>query len=175
MAQSLQSIGRALYRMTFRGGTPQRINFDPRLTGLAAVAVPLLGALALRFFFEASYVEIGLALFTVLSGLYIAAALLTRKVPRPRLRLCLQALLLLLALSQLVLLLMTPIAASIDSARLTLALVVLTLLLLGTVNVLHFAQGGPRSNAVLLTLAFAAGLGAFYAILRGLLEAVFGS
>ncbi len=173
MAQGPLSIGRALYRMTFRGGTPQRIAFDARLTALAAVASPVLGALTLRFFFAVSYVEIGVALFTVLSGVYIASALLTRKVPRPRLRQCLQAFLLLLATSQLLLLLMTPLALYLEYARLILALIVLGLLLSGTVNVLHFAQGGPRSNAVLLTVAFAAALGAFYALLRGLLEAVF--
>ena len=173
MAQAPLSIGRALYRMTFRGGTPQRIAFDARLTVLAAVAAPVLGALCLRFYFGVSYVEVGLALFTMLSGLYIAAALLTRKVPRPKLRQCLQAALLLLAASQLLLLLLTPLAIGIEHARLVGALLVLALLILGTSNVLHFAQGGPRSNAVLLTLAFAAVLGAFYVLLRGLLEAVF--
>ncbi|MEM8768199.1 MAG: hypothetical protein AAGE43_12185 [Pseudomonadota bacterium] len=174
MAQAPLSIGRALYRMTFRGGTPQRITFDARLMAMAAIATPVLGALCLRMFFGLSYLEVGLALFTVLSGVYIAAALLTRKVPRPRLRQCLQALLLLLATSLLLLLLMTPLALQLEHARLILAVIVLGLLTSGAVNVLHFAQGGPRSNAVLLTVAFVAGLGAFYALLRGLLEAVFG-
>ena len=173
MAQAPLSIGRALLRMTFRGGTPQRIAFDTRLTALAAIAAPVLSALCLRFYFGVSYVEVGLALFTVLSGLYIAAALLTRKVPRPRLRQCLQAQLLLLAASQLLLLLLTPLAFGVEHARLVAALSVLALLISATVNVLHFAQGGPRSNAVLMTLTFAAVLGAFYALLRGLLEAVF--
>lgn len=176
---SLKSIVRALYRMVFRGGTPQRVQYSGRLM-LTAMAVFLATAiLALRFVFTLSFVEIGLALFTLMSGIYLAAAWLTRKVGRAKLRSCLQSLFLLLAASQVVLLLLLPLSMltsetpGFANLPLVAGLIVLGGLLMGTSNILHFAQGGPRSNAVLLTLCFSAALGAFYSILRALLEAVF--
>lgn len=145
---------------------------------LIAVAVFLLAAcIALRYLFAASFVEIGLALFTVLSGTYLAAALLTRKVRTARLRASLQSLFLLLALSQVLLALLIPLhmlhLQMLTVMPLVAGLTILAGLLAGISNVLHFALGGPRANAILLTLSFAALLGALYSILRMLLEAVF--
>lgn len=177
--QSTASIGRALYRMVFRGGTPQRIQYSGKLMVTAILVFLVTAIITQRYFFERSFVEVGLALFTVLSGVYLAAALLTRKVVRAKLRASLLSLFLLLAASQIFLLLLLPLKAltstlpALSSLPLATGLIVLAGLLAGATNVLHFAQGGPRSNAVLLTFSFAAALGAFYSILRSLLEAVF--
>jgi hypothetical protein len=163
--QSAQSIGRALYRIVFRGGTPQRIQFSTPLL-LSTIGILLIGA-----------VEIGLALFTLLSGLYIGAALLTRSVPRARLRASLLTVLLLLALAGLVFTLLIPLL--IPPLGLDGRVVLITSLLVfvgvtsGATNAVHYARGGSRANAALITVAFAALLGAFYATLRWLLETVF--
>ena len=170
--QSVQSIARALYRIVFRGGTPQRLQFSMPLL-LAAVGLLLAGAIiGGRFFFALSYVEIGLALFTLLSGLYIASALLTRSVPRARLRASLLTVLLLLGTAGTLFILLIPLG-SIEGVVLGAGVFALLAVLSGTINAVHYARGSGRVNAVLLTLAFAALLGAFYATLRWLLETVF--
>lgn len=170
--QSAQSIARALYRIVFRGGTPQRIQFSAplMLTAIGALLVAVI--IGGRFFFELGMVEIGLVLFTLLSGLYIGTALLTRTVPRPRLRASLLTILLLLATGSLLLL---PLIPAKDVAYLPLIAggLVLLAVLSGATNALHYARGGSRANAALLALAFTALLGAFYATLRWLLETVF--
>lgn len=171
--QSAASISRALYRIAFRGGTPQRIQYSGGLLLSAMVSFLLIGVIVLRYLFELSFVEVGLALFTVLTGVYLAAAFLTRKVARARLRMSLQSVFLLLAASQWLLLLFIPLRSLTPWLPIVAGLAVLIILLMGTINVLHFAQGGPRSNAVFLSLSFAAALGAFYSILRSLLETVF--
>ncbi len=170
--QSVPSIARALYRIVFRGGTPQRLQFSAPLM-LSSVALLLFGGIVGgRFFLDLSFVEIGLLLFTVLSGLYIASALLTRTVPRVRLRASLLTVLLLLGSGALLLVLLIPLKA-IDSLALAASVLVLLAVLSGTTNTVHYARGGSRANAALLSLAFAALLGAFYATLRWLLETVF--
>jgi hypothetical protein len=170
--QSVQSIARALYRIVFRGGTPQRLQFSAPLL-LSAIGLTLAGAVVGgRFFFALSYVEIGLALFTLLSGLYIASALLTRSVPRARLRASLLTVLLLLGAAGALLILLIPLR-SIEGVVLGAGVLALLAVLSGTINTVHYARASSRANAVLLTLAFASLLGAFYATLRWLLETVF--
>ena len=171
--QSPQSIARALYRIVFRGGTPQRIQFSTPLLVTALGTTLGAGILSGRFFFTLTAVEIGLALFTLLSGLYIGAALLTRSVPRARLRASLLTVLLLLGLAGTLLVLLIPLRA-LDALVVPIAgLLALLGVLSGATNAVHYARGGSRANAALLTFAFAALLGAFYATLRWLLETVF--
>ncbi len=171
--QSAQSIIRALYRIVFRGGTPQRIQFSAALM-VTAIAVTVTSTLiGGRFFFRLSAIELGLVLFTLLSGLYIGAALLTRTVPRIRLRASLLTQLLLLGLAATIFVLLIParelhaLVVPVSGAAVGLGL------LSGTTNVLHYAKGGSRAGAALLALVFAAALGGFYATLRWLLETVF--
>ncbi|TNF87080.1 MAG: hypothetical protein EP301_07445 [Gammaproteobacteria bacterium] len=171
--QSAQSIGRALYRIVFRGGTPQRIQYSTQLLltgiGLTLVCTVVSG----RYFFSLSAVEIGLVLFTLLSGLYIGAALLTRSVPRAKLRASLLTVLLLLALAGLVLVLLIPLRGLEPMFVPIAGLIVLTGVISGTTNTMQYARGGSRASAALTTIAFAATLGALYATLRWLLETVF--
>ena len=171
--QSAQSISRALYRIVFRGGTPQRIQFSAPLLMMAIGVAITTVIIAGRWLFALSYVEIGLILFTLLTGIYIGAALLTRSVPRARLRPTLLTVLLLLASAGLVLTLLIPVRPADSMLPLTAGLIVLAGVLSGTTNALHFARGGSRLNAALLTLAFATLLSAFYSTLRWLLETVF--
>jgi hypothetical protein len=175
--QSAQSIGRALYRIVFRGGTPQRIQFSTPLL-LSTIGILLIGAvISGRYFFELGAVEIGLVLFTLLSGLYIGAALLTRSVPRARLRASLLTVLLLLALAGLVFTLLIPLLIPLQGLDGRVVLITSLLVFVGVTsgatNAVHYARGGSRANAALITVAFAALLGAFYATLRWLLETVF--
>jgi hypothetical protein len=171
--QSAQSIGRALYRIVFRGGTPQRIQFSTPLL-LTAIGLTLICTVVSgRYFFSLGAVEIGLVLFTLLSGLYIGAALLTRSVPRAKLRASLLTVLLLLALAGLVLVLLIPLRGLEPTFATISGLIVLTGGISGTTNAMQYARGGSRANAALITIAFAATLGAFYTTLRWLLETVF--
>ncbi len=171
--QSAQSISRALYRIVFRGGTPQRIQFSPQLLMTAIGIAVATAVIAGRWLYDLSVIEIGLLLFTVTSGLYIGTALLTRTVPRARLRPTLLTILLLLAGAGLVLTLLIPLRPAVPAVAATGGLILLAALLSGATNAVHFARGGSRLNAALLTLAFTAILGAFYGTLRWLLETVF--
>jgi hypothetical protein len=171
--QSARSIARALYRIVFRGGTPQRIQFSIPLL-MAAIGLTVAAAIGAGWlFFNMSAIEIGLALFTLLSGLYIGSALLTRTVPRTRLRASLLTVLLLLAAAGLILLMLTPLKPYVPTITLSGGLVVLAGVLSGTTNALQFARGGTRGTAALVSTASAAVLGAFYVTLRWLLETVF--
>lgn len=171
--QSAQSIGRALYRIVFRGGTPQRIQFSTSLL-LWAVGVALAaGIISGRWLLGMSIIEIGLALLTLTSGLYIGAALLTRSVPRARLRASLQTVLLLIAAGAVVLVLLIPFRFLGSPFVVTAGILVLAGVLSGTVNAVQFARGAGRLDALIMTLAFAAVAGAFYATLRWLLETVY--
>lgn len=171
--QSAVSISRALFRIAFRGGTPQRIQYNDRLLLIGLIGFVLASIIVLRYLFNLAFIEIGLALFTFLSGLYLAVALLTRKVTRSRLRISLQSLFLLLGAVQCVLMLFIPLGAFIPWLPVAAGISATIIVLMGSTNILQFAQGGQRGSAALLTLAFAAALGAFYSILRGLLETVF--
>ena len=171
--QTVQSIIRALYRIVFRGGTPQRIQFSTPLM-LRAVAIAIATTLLSgRFFFDLSFIELGLVLFTLLSGLYIGAALLTRSVPRAKLRASLLTILLLLGLAGAVPVVLIPARQLNLPVELLASTLVFLGLISGTTNTVHYAMGGSRAKAAFLSLSFAVGLGAFYATLRWLLETVF--
>ena len=171
--QSVQSTARALYRIVFRGGTPQRIQFSSQMLLLAIATTLVTTIVAGRFFFALSAVEIGLMLFTGLSSLYIGAALLTRSVPRVRLRASLLTVFLLLGCAGLLLVLLIPLRASISQLPTIAGLLILLGLISGTTNTVQYAKGIGRTNAAFLTVSFVAVLGAFYAVLRWLLETVF--
>ncbi len=171
--QSAVSISRALYRIAFRGGTPQRIQYRSGLLFAGIFVFLFSSSIVLRYLYDLTFIEIGLALFTFLSGIYLAIALLTRKVVRARLRLSLQSLFLLLAAVHCLLLLLVPAEPYLPWLSLTGGLAALLVVLLGSTNILQFAQGGGRARAAMMTLTFAAVLGIFYSILRGLLETVF--
>jgi hypothetical protein len=171
--QSITSISRATYRIVFRGGTPQRIHFSGPLMLAASIAFLVLAISSQRLLYASGMIPIGLFLFTTLTGLYIAAALLTRQVARPRLRLTLQSVMILMAFSQLLLLLAAP-AAVLPYVRTIVTFLVLVGLVLGISNCLQYATGGARSTAAAHTLLFAVGLGAFYAIMLSLLQTIYG-
>ena len=171
--QSAVSIARALYRIAFRGGTPQRIQYRSGLLFAGIFVFLLSSSIVGRYLYGLTFIEIGLALFTFLSGIYLAVALLTRKVVRARLRLSLQSLFLLLAAVHCLLLLLLPAAPYLPWLPLAAGLTALVIVLMGTTNILQFARGGTRARAAIETLALAAALGAFYSILRSLLETVF--
>ena len=105
--QSLTSIGRSIYRIVFLGGSPQRIQYSNRRMAVSILLFIALAAATQRYLFFNDFIAIGLFLFTCLTGIYIASALLTRKVTRPRLRISLLAVWMILAASQLLLLLYT--------------------------------------------------------------------
>jgi hypothetical protein len=171
--QSVMSITRAAYRIVFRGGTPQRIHFSGPVLLSATFTFIIVAIISQRLLYSSGIIPIGLFLFTTLTGLYIAAALLTRTVARAKLRLTLQAVMILLAFSQLVLLLSAP-AAAISYVRISVTALVLIGLFIGMTNCLQFATGGRRSTAATQTLLFAAGLGGFYAIMLSLLQTLYG-
>ena len=97
--QPVQSIGHALYRIVFRGGSPQRLRYSDRLLVVALLLFVALAIASQRYLFGNGLVPTGLFLFVALTGLYLATALLTRRVPRARLRITLLAVVLLMAAS----------------------------------------------------------------------------
>ncbi|MGD8832757.1 MAG: hypothetical protein PVF57_19275 [Pseudomonadales bacterium] len=172
MLQPITSIGRSLYRIVFRAGSPQRIQYSDRLLLTAVFVLPAAAIGALVLFFEASVLEIGLVLFTLLAGTYIGAALLTRRASRARLRTSLLSFLLILDAAGVLLIAFAP-ATHIPGARIVVAVAVAGATLLGTSNIVQFTLASGRLAAVLVTLAFAVALGAFFTVLRPLLMTVF--
>lgn len=171
--QSPLSISRAVYRIVFRGGTPQRIHFSRTLM-LSATALYLICAIiSQRLVFNSGAIPIGLLLFTSLSGIYIAAALLTRKVARGKLALTLQAVMVLMAFSQLLLLTLIPFS-TFEPMKMAVTSAIAICLILGVGNCLQFALSCRRTTAMAYTLLFGVALGAFYAIMFSLLQTLFG-
>jgi hypothetical protein len=64
-------------------------------------------------------------------------------------------------------------ATHIPGARIVVAVAVAGATLLGTSNIVQFTLASGRLAAVLVTLAFAVALGAFFTVLRPLLMTVF--
>lgn len=171
--QSPLSISRAVYRIVFRGGTPQRIHFSSALM-LSATAIYLVCAvISQRLVFASGAIPIGLLLFTSLSGVYIAAALLTRKVARSKLALTLQAVMVLMAFSQVLMLTLIPFS-SVEPMKMALTSMVAICLILGVGNCLQFALGCRTTTAMAYTVMFGVALAAFYAIMFSLLQTLFG-
>lgn len=171
--QGASSIARNLLRIVFRGGSPQRIPYGDTLFRSALAAVVIGTVAASVTFFAGSVIETGLALFTLMCGLYIGAALLTRRAPRSRLRVSLQAVLLVLAAAQLALIVMSPLLLAVPAGKLTIAISVLAAALVGTTNTVQYALGSSRARASVTVIAFAVGLGAFYAVMRNLLQVLY--
>ena len=176
--QSFMSLARAVMRIVFRSGSPQRIQYSaPRMIATALSFVVLAIASQITMF-QSDPIEVGLFLFTCLTGLYIGAALLTRKVPRARLRVSLLAVLAVITGSQLLLLLLAPLADLFVARRqgvfvYGVALLSGVLVLVGVANCLKFALGSNSARAWTYTLSFAGALIAFYATLYPLLQIVF--
>lgn len=168
--QSFASIGRALYRIVFRRGSPQRIHYSQRLTLWSLLALVVLAAVSQRYVFGNDAVGIILYLFTWFSGMYLAVAFASRRVPRGRLRQGLQSAVLILAAAHLVLLLAAPVARAMDFLPYLLGALVGAGALMGLANCVHFALGGSRARAVGHTLIFAFALTAFYATMHALLD-----
>lgn len=171
--QTIPSIGRAIYRIVFRSGSPQRIHYAPGNLPWALAAFIVLTIASQKVLFHAGYIEIGLFLFLALSGFYIAAALLTRRTPRPRLRLTMQAAAMILACAQLLLLLTTPLVMLSASALIPLSLLVALAVIVGISNCVQFALASSRSSAYLRTVFFFFVAAVLYSILRQLLQTVF--
>lgn len=171
--QNVMSLGNAIYRIVFRGGSPQRIQYSDALLIVSISVFIGLSIVCAALFFRSSIIEIGLLLFTCLSGIYIGAALMTRKSPRSRLRTSLVAIFLILIGAEVALTILTPFAREVAALRPVAIVVIGVAVLVGATNVLHYALGSSRTNAALLTLLFAASLGAFYSIMQSLLETVF--
>jgi hypothetical protein len=172
--QSPASISRALYRIVFRRGSPQRIHYDNRLLIWSLIACAIFTLATLRYLYQCSYIEIGLLLFLGLSGLYLAVALLTRRAPRQRLRLALQSVLIILTAAQLLLLLATPIVALLPDSLVPVTVIVGLIAINGIGNCVQFAQSSSRSRALLQTLALVVAIAVLFSILRNLLQTVFG-
>lgn len=174
VAQSSASVVHSLYRIVFRGGSPQRIQYsDQRLmaavlvaTGLAAASQPL--------FFDSSIIETGLGLFTLLTGTYLFAALLTRKVPRGRLRQTLLAIFLILAAAQVPLIVAAPLTVTAVWVKPALLAGVALGVLVGAQRSLRFALADTGLTAWTYALLYALALVTFYATMRFLLAIVFG-
>ncbi|HEY5645185.1 MAG TPA: hypothetical protein VIS76_04555 [Pseudomonadales bacterium] len=171
--QDAGSIARNLLRIVFRGGSPQRVPYADSLFRSALAALVIGTGAASVTFFAGSVIETGLALFTLMCGLYIGAAALTRWVPRSRLRVSLQAVLLVLAAAQLVLIVMSPLLLAVPAGKVPIAISVAAAALVGTTNTVQYALGSRRTRAALTVTAFAVGLGAFYAVLRSLLQVLY--
>ena len=171
--QSLSSLSRALFRIVFRSGSPQRIQYSDRLLIVSVLSFGVLLVASQVFFYAATIVETGLILFTSMTGIYIATALLTRKASRMRIRTSLLAGFLLLAAAQAILLLIAPFADMISGLRPTVSLVLGIITLMGVTNILRYALSSSLSLAALYAVACAAGLGIFYVAMRWLLQIVF--
>lgn len=168
--QSFTSIGRALYRIVFRRGSPQRIHYSQRLTIWTLLALVMLAAASQLYVIGNGAVEIILYLFTLLSGMYLAVAWSSRSVPRGRLRQGLQAALLILAAAHLALLAAAPLIPLVDPLAYLMGALVGTVALMGLTNCVQFALGSSRARAAGYTLIFAFALTAFYATMLALLE-----
>lgn len=167
--QSSASIGRAVYRITFRRGSPQRIHFSPALTGWALLALVLLATAGQVLVFGGDLIDVVLYLFTWLCGLAMGIALLSRRVPRGRLRSSQQAAVLILAAAHALLLAAAPFSGTVPWLSFAVASALAVAVALGFVNSVQYALAAPRSKALALTLAFLFALAAFYATMRSLL------
>jgi len=173
----LVSLGHSIYRILFRGGSPQRIHYSNRGLLLAMASFVLLSIVAQRYAFGSGVIQIGVFLLTLLAGLYVGLALLTRKVPRERLRVTQLAIVWILAATQLLLVLCAPVLHLFDlhsrGVRSGLGIAVSGIALLGIYNCLRFALASKDRKAGLYCLGWAISLAAFYSILIRMLEIVF--
>ncbi len=155
--QSPISILRALYRIVFHRGSPQRIHYDPKLM-LTALALCFGLAIGVqRYLFARDALDLVLALFVGFAALLIGASLLTWKAPRPRMQTTMLSILLLLALAHALLLLLVPIplADHLENVRFGAAAFIALLTLLGISNCLRYGLGSGWLPAASYTLGAA--------------------
>ncbi|MEJ2086893.1 MAG: hypothetical protein P8Y69_00085 [Gammaproteobacteria bacterium] len=173
MAQSSASVAHSIYRIVFRGGSPQRIQYSDRRLIVSVLATTGLAVVSQTLFFDSSIIETGLALFTLLTGTYLLAALLTRKSPRGRLRQTPLAIFLILAAAQVLLVLAAPLAATAPSTKPMVVTIVVLGVLVGAQRSLRYALAGPALTAWTYTLLYAFALVTFYVTMNFLLAIVF--
>lgn len=165
--QTAGSIGRSLYRLVFRRGSPQRIQYSPHLTIGALLALVLLAVAVRRWVFGGDVLAVVLYLFTVLAGLYLGAALASRRIARSRSRVALQAALLVLGAAHLLVLLAAPLSGLVPVRWVALAAALAALAGLGSCT--RFALGTTGSKAYAWTLLFLFAAAGFYATMEALL------
>jgi hypothetical protein len=171
--QSPLNLAHSVYRVVFRGGSPQRIQYSDQRLIAAVLATVVLSIGSQVLFFNSSIIETGLGLFTLLTGTYLLSALLTRKVPRGRLRQTLLAIFLIFAMAQVILLIGAPFTTMATWITPLIAGVVAVCILMGAKNSLRFALGCSAISAWGYALLYAFALGAFYATMHFLLRTVF--
>ena len=175
--RSVLTLGHSIYRITLLGGSPQRIAYSNRGMLTALLLFVVLSIAGQRLALQSGVLEIGVFLFTMLTGLYLGLALLTRLVPRVRLRVSQLAVLWILATSQLLLLLCAPLlrllTARSDWMTFALIAAVLIPVLLGINNCLRFALSTRSDRSILYTLLFAVAVSGFYVVMVSLLETLF--
>lgn len=160
--QTIASVARALYRIVFKTGSPQRIQPSPKLTSGALLALVVLAVTTQLLVFRTDLIGVSLYLITLFAGLYLGTAWLSRRTPAGRLRQCLQAGALILAVGHLLLLPAAPFAAALPGLPYALAALVAALALSGLTNCVQFARAGSRVAALWTVLLFAFALVAFY-------------
>ena len=87
--QTFSSLFKSLFQVILRGGSAQRIQYEPRRMVVAVCAFIVLALVSQIWGYRNDPIATGLFLFTVLTGFYIGVALLTRKAPRLRLQIAL--------------------------------------------------------------------------------------
>jgi hypothetical protein len=172
----LRQLVHGVYRIVFRGGSPQRIPYSNSLYVAALLGFVALAALTHWIVLGADVLDVGVGLFTTLCGIYLAVALLTRRVPRSRLQPSLLALWLILLGATLLLaaggvvLQLLGLTGLVGWLGAGAALIAVS----GATSVLRYAAQiriGPALAQVLLAGAV---LTAFYLSLSALLRVLFG-
>jgi len=175
--QSAASLSQDIFRIVFRRGSLQRVQFTNQrlLTALLLSTVLLVGVQL--WFFQTDVLDAGLLLFVVVSGLLIATSMLTWKVPRKRLMTAVLTVLLIccggLALLLVAALLATTLLPSASIIKIGLPIVLGLVAWLGISNCLQYALACSRPKAFVYTLAFGLILALLYSTLQGLLAVVF--
>ncbi|MEZ5553676.1 MAG: hypothetical protein R3E82_22550 [Pseudomonadales bacterium] len=175
--QSVRTLGHSIYRITLLGGSPQRIAFSNRSMLTALLLLVVFSIAAQRLALQSGVLQIGVFLFSLLTGLYLALALLTRRVPRQRLRVAQLAAVWILAGSQFLLLLCAPLIRLLPEhsgwmQALPVSLILIPVLL-GLNNCLRFALGKRSDRSILYTLLFALSVAGFYSLMVSLLGILF--
>lgn len=164
----------SVYRIVFKRGSPQRMEFTSgRFLAAFAGYIVLIVACQL-FFFGSDPLQSGLFLFASLVWLWVGAALLSRKAPRNRLRLSLLAVVMIGTYAALVLLLTAPLMGyAPHGARYVVAALVAIAVLLGVSNCVQFTLAASRASAVTATVLSALAVTVFYVTLTSLFQVVF--
>lgn len=173
MSASITGIGRGLFRLVFRGGSPERIRYSDHLLIGGILGALLTTVLSQLWFFESSLLETGLALLTIFPGIYLGAALAGRRLTRSRLRVGVQSGWLLQCAVQLLLVVLSPLARLSPDLRHGATVAAAIILFLGTMNVIRFWRGRSWSAAAMTAAVFFACLIAFYTTLSALLAILF--